>query len=296
MNTVENKSVDYQTEIQKGGHVVSRKDQLEEIEIDLICDGIFKYYGLDYRNYARSSLKRRLKKVMKQEGLLTISELQAHVLHDKRVMETLLLNLSINVTSMFRDPAMFKAFREKVVPILRTYPSVRIWHAGCSSGEEAYSMAILCEEEGLSDKVTIYATDMNEAIIQRAKSGIFSLDVMQEYTKNYMESGGTRAFSEYYTAKYGYAKLRPDLLNRITFSKHNLATDSSFNEFNVILCRNVMIYFNEQLQNRAHDLFHSSLCRFGTLIIGTKENVMFSSQQASYKEIDYACRIYQRKN
>lgn len=271
-----------------------RLSQLEEIEIDLFCEGVFKHYGFDYRQYARSSLKRRLKKTMAQVGLKTISALQDGVLHDKQMMEQLILNLSINVTSMFRDPGMYKAFREQIIPILKTYPSIRLWHAGCSSGEEAYSMAILLEEEGLGNKAKIYATDLNEAIIKKAKSGIFQLDVMQEYTNNYNSAGGKRSFSEYYTAKYDYAKLSPDILNRIVFSKHNLVTDSSFNEFNVIFCRNVMIYFNKQLQNRVHKLMHDSLCRFGILVLGAKESVQFTPEHKNYKEIDRGWRIYQR--
>jgi len=266
----------------------------DEIEIDLLCEGIFQHYGFDFRQYARSSLKRRVKNLMELEGLATISALQEKILHDEQIMERFLLNLSINVTSLFRDPDLYTSFREKVVPILATYPSIRIWHAGCATGEEVYSMAILLEEEGLADKATIYATDINELVIKKAKAGIFDLSVMREYSSNYIKAGGTRAFSEYYTAKYDHAILRPELRRRIVFSKHNLVTDGSFNEFNVIFCRNVMIYFNSELQGRVHNLLHDSLCRFGMLVLGSKETIQFSSCEDSYKELDVFSHIYQR--
>lgn len=266
----------------------------EEIEIDLLCEAIYRHYGFDFREYARASLRRRIHNLMALEKLDTVSAVQDAVLHDKRVMERFLLNLSINVTSMFRDPELYLAIRKKVIPLLKTYPFIRIWHAGCSSGEEVYSMAILLAEEGLADKVKLYATDMNEAIVQKAKDGIFKMERMQEYTSNYIKAGGTRSFSEYYTAKYDHVMMRPELKENIIFSKHNLATDQSFNEFNVIFCRNVMIYFNDDLQNRVHQLMSDSLCRFGMLILGTKESVDFTSHEAEYKTLDRPTKIYQR--
>ncbi|WDE09703.1 CheR family methyltransferase [Thalassomonas haliotis] len=272
----------------------NKQAQREEIEVDLLCEGIFRHYGFDFRQYARGSLKRRIKNLMDLEGLATISALQELVLHDKQMMERFILNLSINVTAMFRDPGMFAAFRKEVVPLLKTYPSIRIWHAGCASGEEAFSMAILLEEEGLLGKSKIYATDINEVMIKKAKTGIFPMEVVPEYTGNYQKAGGSQSFSHYYTAKYDYARLRPELLKHIVFSKHNLVTDHSFNEFNVIFCRNVMIYFNSQLQSQVHQLMYDSLYRFGILVLGTKESVQFTGQQASYKELDHTFRIYQR--
>lgn len=266
----------------------------EEMEIDLLCEAIYQHYGLDFREYARSSLKRRVHNLMTLEGLKTVSAVQEAVLHDKRVMERFILNLSINVTSMFRDPELYVAIREKVIPLLKTYPFIRIWHAGCSSGEEVYSMAIMLHEAGIADKVKIYATDMNEAIVQKAKAGVFKLNLMQEYTSNYIKAGGTWSFSEYYTAKYDHAMMRADLKENIVFSKHNLATDQSFNEFNLILCRNVMIYFNETLQNRVHQLLSDSLCRFGMLVLGTKESINFTSHESEYKPLDSALKVYQR--
>lgn len=266
----------------------------EDLELDLLCEGIFRFYGFDFRQYARASLKRRVKNLMQLENLTTVSELQNKVLHDSQVMERFLLNLSINVTAMFRDPFMYSAFRDKVVPVLKTYPSLRIWHAGCATGEEVYSMAILLEEEGLLDRTKIYATDINEVVLRKARSGIISLELMKEYSSNYIKAGGKRAFSEYYSAQYDHAILRSNLGERIVFSRHNLVTDQSFNEFNVIFCRNVLIYFNETLQNRVHELIQASLCRFGIFVLGTKESVQYTPQEPHYKVLDQNQRIYQR--
>src|SRR5688572_31224294 len=223
--------------------------ELERTEIELLLEGIFRRYGFDFRDYAFASMRRRLWKQIREEGLATVSALQERVLHDPRAMERLLMNLSVNVTSMFRDPSFYHAFRREVVPLLRTYPFIRIWHAGCSTGEEVYSMAILLAEEGVYDRCRIYATDINDSVLAAARSGIFPLEKMQEYTQNYMRAGGTRAFSEYYTAAYGGALFTPSLRERVVFAQHNLVSDRSFSEFNVILCRNVLIYFDRPLQD-----------------------------------------------
>jgi chemotaxis protein methyltransferase CheR len=267
---------------------------LERIEVDLLLEGIFRQYGFDFRSYAYSSLKRRLWKRVTAEGLRTISELQDRVLHDPAMMEKLLLDLSINVSAMFRDPTFYKTFREKVVPVLRTYPFVRLWHAGCSTGEEVYSMAILLEEEGLYDRARIYATDINEVVLQTAKSGIYPVDKMQEYTQNYIRAGGKRSFSDYYIAKYDAAIFSSALTRNVVFSQHNLVTDRSFAEFNVILCRNVMIYFDRKLQDRVHSLFYESLVQFGFLGLGSKESLKFSKYEDCYEEIDMRDKIYRR--
>lgn len=267
---------------------------LRGIETDLLCEAIFRYYGFDFRGYARASLSRRIDNLLSLEGLSSISELQDKVLHDRQVMERFLLNLSINVTAMFRDPGMYRSFREKVVPLLQTYPSIRIWHAGCSSGEEAYSMSIVLEEEGFSGKSLIYATDFNEMILKKAEAGILPLREMQEYTANYQRAGGKETFSDYYTAKYENAVISARLRESIIFSRHNLAIDTSFNEFNVVFCRNVMIYFNEELQSKVLELLHNSLCRFGVLVLGTKESLHFSRFEKHYKVMDYDYKIYQK--
>jgi chemotaxis protein methyltransferase CheR len=270
------------------------KDDVEDIEVRLLLEGIFRRYGYDFRDYAWASLKRRVLHRTRDEGLLSVSALQERVLRDRLVFERLMGALTVNVSSMFRDPAFFGAFRERVVPLLRTYPFLRIWHAGCASGEEVYSMAILLEEEGLYDRCRIYATDVNESSLAYAKAGIYSLSTMQEYTSNYIRAGGTRAFSDYYTANYDHAIFRPSLRERIVFCQHNLATDGGFNEFHVILCRNVMIYFNRTLQARVHDLFHESLCHFGVLSLGAKESLKFSPREESYEALDEKQRIYRR--
>jgi chemotaxis protein methyltransferase CheR len=268
--------------------------ELERLEISLLLEGIFRRYGFDFRSYAYSSLKRRLWKRILAEGLDSVSELQAQVLHRPEMMEGLLLDLSINVTAMFRDPGFYSAFREQVVPMLRTYPFIRIWHAGCSTGEEVYSMAILLAEEGLYDRSRVYATDINEVVLQRARAGIFPLEKMQEYTQNYLRAGGTRSFSEYYTAMYDGARFDQALAKNVVFSQHNLVTDGSFAEFNVIVCRNVMIYFDRELQNRVHELFYTSLVPFGILALGSKETLRFTRYEDCYEALNAREKIFRR--
>jgi chemotaxis protein methyltransferase CheR len=267
---------------------------LERLEIELLLEGVFRHFGFDFRSYAYGSIRRRLWKRVEAEGLRTISQLQAHILHDPDAMERLLLDLSVNVTTMFRDPTFYQEFREKIIPVLRTYPFIRIWHAGCSTGEEVFSMAILLEEEGLYDRTRLYATDINDVVLQRAKQGIFPLDRMQEYTDNYIRAGGTRSFSEYYTAKYDGALFSPSLTKNVVFSQHNLVTDRSFSEFHVIFCRNVLIYFDKTLQNRVHKLFYDSLVMFGTLALGSKESLKFSEFETCYERISPVEKLYRK--
>nr|WP_256700834.1 protein-glutamate O-methyltransferase CheR [Paenibacillus sp. P46E] len=271
------------------------KQELEQIEIELLLSGVHRLYGYDFRNYALPSLKRRIWHHVHAENVASISALQEKVLHNRDCFERFVYSLSIPVTEMFRDPGLFLTFRQKVIPLLRTYPYIRIWHAGCSTGEEVYSMAILLHEEGLYDKARIYATDMNARSLQQAKEGVYEISKMKQYTKNYMEAGGTRAFSEYYTAKYNSVILQPYLRKNIIFAEHNLATDTSFNEFNVIFCRNVMIYFNDELRDHVHGLFHESLSRFGVLVLGSKESIHFTRFSDSYEPLDRVEKIY-RKN
>lgn len=267
---------------------------VEEIEIQLLLEGIYRFYGFDFRNYAISSLRRRIRKILEAEQLTSISALQDRVLHDSESMEQFLLGITVNVTSMFRDPGFFLAFRQRVVPLLRTYPYIRIWHAGCSEGQEVYSMAILLEEEGLYHRCRIYATDTNELVLKRAKSGIYPLKLMQDYTQLYLQAGGRRSFSEYYTAAYDSAIFRASLKENIVFSQHNLATDRSFNEFNIILCRNVLIYFDRNLQARVYQLFHDSLCTFGILALGRQESLRLNPYASEYEQIERSEKIYRR--
>lgn len=266
----------------------------ELIEIDLLLEGVYRRYGFDFRQYARASLRRRLQRRIALEGLETISGLQERLLHEPDCMERLLLDLSINVTAMFRDPTFFRTFRLKVVPLLRTYPFIRIWSAGCSTGEETYSLAILLQEEGLYDRTRIYATDINEAVLLQARQALFPLEKMQEYTENYVAGGGTRAFSEYYTAAYEGAQFDRSLGDNIVFARHNLATDRSFNEFQVIICRNVMIYFDTPLQNRVHELFYDSLLRLGVLALGPKESLAFTPHVDAYEVLDLQEKLYRK--
>ncbi|HEX5971317.1 MAG TPA: protein-glutamate O-methyltransferase CheR [Gemmatimonadaceae bacterium] len=267
---------------------------LERLEIELLLEGVFRHYGFDFRSYAYASIRRRLWKRVEGEGLRNISALQARILHDPEAMERLLLDLSVNVTAMFRDPSFYKEFRERVVPLLRTYPFIRIWHAGCSTGEEVFSMAILLEEEGLYDRARLYATDINDVVLQRARQGIFPLERMQEYTENYLRAGGKRSFSEYYTAKYDGAIFAPSLTRNIVFSQHNLVTDRSFSEFHVIFCRNVLIYFDRELQNRVHSLFYDSLVMFGVLALGSKESLKFSQYEGCYEKLSPTEKLYRK--
>ncbi len=270
------------------------RDDLEEIELSLLLEGVYRQYGFDFREYAPASLRRRVWRRIHAEGLTTVSALQDKLLHDPACMERLLLDLSINVTAMFRDPSFYVAFRRKVVPALRTYPFTRIWVAGCSTGEEVYSLAILLQEEKLYHRTRIYATDINEAVVDRARRGVFPLDKMREYTRNYIKAGGTNAFSEYYLAKYDGAQFQRSLTENVVFAQHNLVSDRSFNEFNVIICRNVMIYFDRTLQDRVHRLFYDSLVNFGVLGLGHKESIRFSPYEPRYEELDPYEKLYRR--
>lgn len=264
----------------------------EDLELELLLLAIYRLSGYDFRNYMRSSIMRRVTSRMNAEKLTSISKLTEKLIHDERVLAAILKDFSINVTEMFRDPAFFKALREEVIPLLRDLPEIRIWHAGCSTGEEAYSMAIIIEEEGLSDRTKIYATDMNETVLRKAESGVMPLNKMQAYTKNYMLAGGKKSFSEYYSADSEGAHLNHSLSKNMVFAQHNLVTDGSFNEFHLIICRNVLIYFNLNLQNQVFRLFNASLSHGGFLGLGTKESARtdlgfleaFNSKEKIYRK------------
>ena len=271
-----------------------KKDGLEELEIQLLLDGLYENYGYDFRDYAPGTLKRRIWESIRRERLSSVTGLLEKILHDPACMIRFVRDISISVSTMFRDPGFFVVFRNEVVPMLKTYPFIRIWHTGCAKGEEVYSMAILLHEEGLYDRCRIYATDMNADVIQQAQNGIFPLKQMQDYTRNYIASGGKRTFSEYYTARYGNAIIRPWLKKNIVFSKHCLTTDGPFNEFNAILCRNVIIYFNSSLQARVHDLFYNCLTMFGFLGLGRKESIRFTPHESCYKVLKQHEMIYKK--
>jgi chemotaxis protein methyltransferase CheR len=271
------------------GVATELRDDVEEIEVALLLEAVYRRYGFDFREYAPASLKRRLWRRAHAEGVTTISALQDRLLHDPSCMERLLLDLSINVTAMFRDPSFYASFRERVVPLLRTYPFTRLWVAGCSTGEEVYSLAIVLDEEDVLDRARIYATDINESVLEQARLGVFSLDKMQEYTQNYVKAGGTRAFSEYYLASYDGAVFDKRLVQNAVFAQHNLVSDKAFNEFHVIVCRNVMIYFDRALQQRVLGLFH-----FGVLALGRRESIRFSEYADRYEELDGLEKLYRK--
>jgi chemotaxis protein methyltransferase CheR len=268
--------------------------EVEAVEIHLLLEGVYRRYGFDFRDYAYPSIKRRVENAVRAEGLQRISELQGKLLHEPACMERFLLAVTVNVTAMFRDPSFYLAFRDQVTAQLREYPFVRIWHVGCSTGEEVYSLAILLTEEGLYPRCRIYATDLNAAVLARAKAGVFPIAALQEYTGNYLKAGGKGTFSEYYTALYGNVVFQRALTENIVFSQHNLVTDGSFNEFNVILCRNVMIYFNQALTERVHRLLYDSLAVSGFLALGSKESIQFTPHEACYEGFDRSDNIYRK--
>ncbi|MDP2709573.1 MAG: protein-glutamate O-methyltransferase CheR [Solirubrobacteraceae bacterium] len=268
----------------------------ERLEIELLLEGIQRAYGYDFRGYALASLRRRLWHRVHGEGLETISGLQERILHDPSCMDRLLRDLSINVTGMFRDPNFHRALRETVFPVLRTHPFIRVWNAGCSTGEEIYSLAIALHEEGLLDRARIYATDIDEAALQRARSGAFSMEHMQRYTENYLRAGGRDEFSRYYSADGDVARFDPALAEGTVFAQHNLVTDGSFNEFQLIVCRNVLIYFGRELQEAVLELFGASLTRFGILALGRKESIRQSRHAGAYEPLVESEKIFRRRS
>lgn len=268
---------------------------LADIEIRLLIEAVYLRYGHDFRDYAPASLKRRVLQARERMGTASVSALQERVLHDDAEFARLLQFLTVPVSSMFRDPSYFLALRRHVVPVLRTYPSLKVWVAGCSTGEEPYSLAILLHEEGLLDRTILYATDINTASLDKARQGIFPLDHMQAFTRDYQRAGGTRSFSEYYTAGYGGALFDRMLRERITFADHSLATDAVFSETQLVSCRNVLIYFNRQLQDRALGLFHESLSHRGFLGLGSKETLDFSAFADRFEAVSRPDRLYRKK-
>ncbi len=267
-----------------------------DLEFRLLIDAIYHRYQYDFRGYSAASLRRRMKSAMAHFDCRTPTQLQDRVLHETEVFDGLLDYLTVQVSEMFRDPAYFRALREHVVPMLRTYPSLKIWVAGCSAGEEAYSLAILLREEGLLAKSLIYATDINPHSLAKAEAGVFGIDRIAGFTLNHQRSGATSSLSDYYTAAYGRAVFDKSLKERIVFADHSLATDSVFAEAQLVSCRNVLIYFNRELQDRALRLFHESLCRNGFLGIGPKETLRFSSHADAFEQFVASERIYQKRS
>lgn len=275
--------------------LANHPSQIETIEIDLLLEAVFRRYGYDFRSYARASIERRVRQFLSGSGCASVAEMIPKVLHDGEFFSRLVRYFSISVTEMFRDPSVYRAVREKVVPLLRTWPHVKIWHAGCATGEEVYSLAIVLKEAGIYDRSTIYATDFNDEALDRAREGIYATGKLQEATRNYQHSGGQRSFSEYYHAKYEAAAMDASLKERLVFSSHNLASDSVFGEMHLVFCRNVLIYFNRDLQNRALGLFTESLVHGGFLCLGTKENIRFADVSDRYEVVDDHARIYKKR-
>lgn len=273
----------------------TQKIKNEALEITLLLEAVYQMYGYDFRHYASTHIKRRLQHRRALAGISTFSEMQHRIIYDKKFFNTLLFDLSINVTEMFRDPWFYKAVRERVIPHLQTYPFIKVWHAGCSAGQEVYSMAILLEEEGMTKRSQVYATDFNEHILNKAKNAIYPLNLVREYTSNYLKSGGENEFSEYYTADNENVILKKSLREHILFSSHNLVTDGVFGEMHVIFCRNVLIYFNRDLQEKVLQLFHDSLCPGGFLCLGSKEDLQFSNIADRFDTVAPKEKIYRKK-
>lgn len=276
--------------------IENQKSKIKNLENDLLLEAIYRCYGYDFRSYARASIERRIKLFMSSSGCANVSEMIPRVLHDREFFSQLIRYFSIAVTELFRDPSVYRAVREKVIPLLKTWPNVKIWHAGCATGEEVYSLAIVLKEEGLYDRATIYATDFSDDALGRARDGIYEAAKLQEATRNYQQAGGKRSFSEYYHARYEMAAMDASLKERIVFSNHNLAMDSVFGEMHLIFCRNVLIYFNSDLQNRALGLFTESLVHGGFLCLGTKESLRFSEVYDCYESVDDRARIYKKSH
>ena len=268
--------------------------QTEALEVELLLAGVARRYGYDMRGYSRASLMRRVRNAVRQEGLATVSALQEKVLHEPPAMVRFIERVAVHTTAMFRDAEVFRALREEIVPLLRTYPFVRIWHAGCSSGEEVYSLAILLEAEGLYDRCRLYATDLSDQVIERARAGVLSLRHLRDHTVAYQRAGGRADFSGYYQTDSQNAVLRQALRRNLIFSQHNLVCDGVFNEFHLILCRNVMIYFDRGLRDRVHGLLFGSLSPFGILSIGLRESLLGTPFEDRYEGLDHDLRLYRK--
>jgi chemotaxis protein methyltransferase CheR len=269
--------------------------ETEEIELQLLLEAIYRKYQYDFRDYSPASIKRRLMQAKDHFGCSSFSQLQHQALHEPDSISRLLPFLTVQVSDMFRDPSYFRSLREKVIPHLKTYPSLKVWIAGCSAGEELYSLAILFREEGLESRTIFYATDINSAALEKAEAGVYDLDRLALFTENHRRSGGKSSLSDYYSTGYGRAIFDKSLRQRTVFSDHSLVSDAVFAETQLISCRNVLIYFNRDLQDRAVGLFNESLVRKGFLGIGSKESLRFSAHADDFTEFDREERIYQKR-
>ena len=271
-----------------------RQSAIEDIEIDLLLEALFRTWGYDFRSYARASMARRIGQFMSANGVDRISDIIPRVIHDRAFFSKLVRYFSVSVTEIFRDPFVYKSLRERVIPLLRTWPHIKIWHAGCATGEEVYSLAILLSEEDLYHRATIYATDFNEEVLEKAREGVYEAGLMQAATRNYQQAGGKASLGDYYHVRYGAVRMDAALRRNIVFADHNLVSDSVFAETHLVFCRNVMIYFNRDLQNRALGLFTDSLVHGGFLCLGTKEDLRFTTVVAQFSAVDEKARIYRK--
>lgn len=258
---------------------------VKDEEVAILLNDLLDIYGYDFTDYSKASLKRRINRLYTLDKFPSFAEFRFRIRKDEDYLKRFVEEITVNVTEMFRDPSFYKILRNEVLPVLATYPLIRVWHAGCSTGEEVYSMAILLQEANLLHKALLYATDLNPDVLEKAKAGIFPLGQMKQYSENFLEAGGQKDFSSYYTTRYDMAKFDENLSRRMIFATHNLVSDRSFNEFQLIMCRNVMIYFEKELQDRVLQLFHQSLEPLGFLALGSKESIRFSPLAASYKQI-----------
>jgi chemotaxis protein methyltransferase CheR len=270
--------------------------ELQKQELKELLESIRYLYGYDFTDYSEASVKRRITHFMNSRQIASLEELGKMLMKNENIFEEFIQEVSVTVTEMFRDPLFYKSLREKVMKRLATYPFLKIWIAGCATGEEVYSIAILLKEENLLNRSVIYATDINQKSLKTATEGIYPVENMKNYTANYIKSGGTKSFSEYYTANYGSAMLDKSLRHNVVFSVHNLATDKSFNEFQLVISRNVLIYFNQRLQDRVINLFYESLCPFGFLGLGNKESLLFTDKKKNFEEIDRKEKIFIKAN
>lgn len=270
--------------------------ELDNTEMHYFLKSVEKRYGYDFSGYSKSSLKRRLERYLQQSKMESLTKLLPALLSSETLFVDFLQNITVNVTEMFRDPWFYKKLKEEVIPSLASYPFIKIWHAGCSTGEEVYSLAILLQEAGLLRRSRQYATDINPQVLNRAKEGVVSLQHMKEYTQNYLQAGGQEEFSQYYTVKDNQAHFDELLKQNMVFSIHNLVTDQSFNEFNLVICRNVLIYFDKDLQSKTIHLFTESLSPLGYLALGSKESLLFSEDSPRYETLDNKAKIYRLKS
>ncbi len=272
-----------------------RETDLEKIEVSLFLQALYQRHGYDFRHYAQASVRRRVRRLMIKKGVMQVSQLIPLLIHDEAFAQEAIYEFSITVTEMFRDPIFYQSLREKIVSYLQTFPFIKVWHAGCATGEEVYSLAILLQEEGLYDRATIFATDFNDNALKKAQEGIYPLKEMRQYTTNYQRAGGRKSFADYYHAQYDLARLDQSLKRNITFANHNLVTDGVFSEVHLVFCRNVLIYFDRTLQNHVLQLMTDSLSLGGFLCLGLKESIHLSEIQSRFRVVDEKARIYQKQ-